>query len=558
MSTRTWDPPGPGAWELERTHFSRPATAFAQESFREGFIRGFQHGTARYGLLLDHLEPAYVNRFGYMQPSPFGAPPGADGPPPKPVLWLLVRLHPKMRARIREGAKARKELRWRSDLAEWDTVDRPAMIKKHLAIQAVDVTQLSDVELCDHVLLVETHLKESHWMHHKYSVPAILIVGDFVAGATEWTGLPAGELLGLLRGSSDISHGFAADELRTAAEAIRASDTAQGLLDVVGNDEQMLADLGADPAAGGAVSAYLNAVRYRCVGYDVGEKCAGELPGLLVDTLRAATKGASAGPADNDAEATIRALVPVEHRTEFDARLAEARLMYRLRDERGVFADGWATGLARRALMEVGRRLAESGRVLDAEHAVELSASEAVGLLGGGEMPSATELADRFTYRESHTIDDAPPFLGGEPGGPPDPSILPGEARRWARANDAALGNLFGVTDAENTDEILIGTPVNAGIYEGTARLVHSAQDFGRIQRGDILVTRNTSPYFNVVLPLLGAIVTDRGGQLSHAAIVAREYGIPGIVGTREATAKIIDGSRVRVDGSTGEVHLLG
>jgi rifampicin phosphotransferase len=99
---------------------------------------------------------------------------------------------------------------------------------------------------------------------------------------------------------------------------------------------------------------------------------------------------------------------------------------------------------------------------------------------------------------------------------------------------------------------------VNSGIYEGTARLVNDAADFGRIQRGDVLVTRMTSPYFNVVLPLLGAIVTDRGGQLCHAAIVAREYGIPGIVGTREATAKIADGARVRVDGTSGEVRLLG
>jgi pyruvate,water dikinase len=72
-----------------------------------------------------------------------------------------------------------------------------------------------------------------------------------------------------------------------------------------------------------------------------------------------------------------------------------------------------------------------------------------------------------------------------------------------------------------------------------------------------VLVTRNTSPYFNVVLPLLGAIVTDRGGQLCHAAIVAREYGIPGVVGTREATTVIPDGARVRVDGTTGEVTVL-
>jgi pyruvate,water dikinase len=105
---------------------------------------------------------------------------------------------------------------------------------------------------------------------------------------------------------------------------------------------------------------------------------------------------------------------------------------------------------------------------------------------------------------------------------------------------------------------VLTGLPVNAGVYEGTARLVQSSADFERIQPGDVLVTRMTSPYFNVVLPLLGAIVTDRGGQLCHAAIVAREYGIPGIVGTREATVKIADGARVRVDGSTGEVRLVG
>jgi pyruvate,water dikinase len=95
-------------------------------------------------------------------------------------------------------------------------------------------------------------------------------------------------------------------------------------------------------------------------------------------------------------------------------------------------------------------------------------------------------------------------------------------------------------------------------VYEGTARLVDKADDFGRIRKGDVLVTRMTSPYFNVVLPLLGAIVTDRGGQLSHAAIVAREYGIPGIVGTRDATTTIADGARIRVDGTTGQVRVLG
>ena len=67
-----------------------------------------------------------------------------------------------------------------------------------------------------------------------------------------------------------------------------------------------------------------------------------------------------------------------------------------------------------------------------------------------------------------------------------------------------------------------------------------------------------TTEAFNILLPLLGAIVTDNGGLLSHSAIVAREYGIPGVVGTREATERIADGTLVRVDGTAGEVTVLG
>jgi rifampicin phosphotransferase len=72
-----------------------------------------------------------------------------------------------------------------------------------------------------------------------------------------------------------------------------------------------------------------------------------------------------------------------------------------------------------------------------------------------------------------------------------------------------------------------------------------------------VLLTESTTEAFNILLPLLGAIVTDSGGLLSHSAIVAREYGIPGVVGTRDATDRISDGAQVRVDGNAGEVTVL-
>ncbi len=80
-------------------------------------------------------------------------------------------------------------------------------------------------------------------------------------------------------------------------------------------------------------------------------------------------------------------------------------------------------------------------------------------------------------------------------------------------------------------------------MYEGPARRVAGPSEFARIVKGDVLVTESTTEAFNILLPLLGAIVTDNGGLLSHSAIVAREYGIPGVVGTREATERIDDGS---------------
>jgi len=289
----------------------------------------------------------------------------------------------------------------------------------------------------------------------------------------------------------------------------------------------------------------------------VCDKNAGEMPDSLVGALRSATSGSTSAPVDTASEKRIRDLVPDAHKADFDERLAEARLMSRLRDERGVYSDGWATGLMRRALLEAGRRLSGRGLLNDAEHAVELSVEEAGELLRGGDGPTADEVADRFVWRTTHTTDDAPELLGGEPGGPPDPSILPPAVRRTERAMGAMLHTLFAPSEREADETTVRGIPVHPGVYEGAARIINNSSEFDRIKPGDVLIARSTSPYFNVVLPMLGAIVTDRGGALSHAAIVAREYGIPGVVGTREATTRIPDGARVRVDGANGEVTIL-
>ena len=293
---RGFEPPGQGPWELESTHFSRPVTAFAQAPFADGFVRGFTEGTSRHGLLLDHMEPGFSRAFMYTQPVAFGAPKGAMGPPPKPVLQLLTRLHPAFRRRIKRSAKAIEGKWWREDLQRWDEADKPAAIARHRSVQAVDVVGSSDEELAQHLVVCAEHMADSIYLHHKYTIPACLPVGDFLAGATDWTGRTSGELLGLLRGRSAISRGFAAVELEDAGKAIASSDPARAILSGPSRAGEKLEALAADPVAGPAVSAYLDAVRWRSVGYDVADKTAGEMPDMLVATLGAAVSGAQRLP----------------------------------------------------------------------------------------------------------------------------------------------------------------------------------------------------------------------------------------------------------------------
>ncbi len=94
-------------------------------------------------------------------------------------------------------------------------------------------------------------------------------------------------------------------------------------------------------------------------------------------------------------------------------------------------------------------------------------------------------------------------------------------------------------------------------MYEGPVRVIRDVEELPSVQQGEVLVASSTGSTFNVVLPLIGALVTERGGVLSHAAIVSREYGLPGIVGCVGATTTLKTGMRVRVDGDKGEVWTI-
>src|SRR6185503_14784911 len=279
------------------------------------------------------------------------------------------------------------------------------------------------------------------------------------------------------------------------------------------------------------------------------------LPEMMLGTIWASREEV-ARPAEDASATKVRDRVPAAHREAFDEMLGHARQINRLRDERGVYNDVWGTGIARQGILEAGRRLVEAGRIDDAELAIEASHAELVTALRGTASLSSATLRDRAAWRRDAPLSQVPPFFGPPPGPPPPPDGLPPHALAAMRAFGTVLEELFGPAP-ESKGATMIGKPVSPGVYAGPARVIANISDMNRLTRGDVLVTASTSPAFNIVLPLLGAIVTDKGGQLSHAAIVAREYGIPAVVGTLRATTTIPDGARVEVDGTRGHVRLL-
>jgi rifampicin phosphotransferase len=229
-----------------------------------------------------------------------------------------------------------------------------------------------------------------------------------------------------------------------------------------------------------------------------------------------------------------------------------------VRDERTYLNDLWSAGIARNAILEAGRRLVTRGLLHDATHAVELTRSELKAMIEGRKGPSAEEVAAHVDFRTKHTTADAPQFLGGQPGGPPPADWLPPDAERAERAIGIVLNEMFAQRDRHAASaQRVTGFAASPGAVTGIARLVLEPSDMARVRKGDLLVTRSTSPAYNALLPLIGGVVTDRGGTLSHAALVAREYGIPAVVGTGNATELIRDGMQVRIDGGAGTVDIL-
>jgi pyruvate,water dikinase len=266
-------------------------------------------------------------------------------------------------------------------------------------------------------------------------------------------------------------------------------------------------------------------------------------PAPLIGTLRFYLGGGGTDPTQRqDAaarrreEATARIcsrLDPVR-RALFTGLLRRAQATAPLRED--ALADvGLAWPQLRRMLRELGRRRAAAGVVAQPDDVFWLHRSE---VLGAQNALAAVVGQRRAVWRGQRQVTP--------------PQMLP-RGSWWERA----FRRWLPATSVDQTGDTIRGIGASAGNVTATARVLVGPADFGRLQPGDVLVASITTPAWTSLFAMASAVVTDIGGPLSHSSIVAREYGIPAVLGTNVATRAIPDGTRVRVDGDAGTVTLL-
>ena len=224
-------------------------------------------------------------------------------------------------------------------------------------------------------------------------------------------------------------------------------------------------------------------------------------------------------------------------RSRFDALLEVAQRYAVLRERQARdFTLGWP--LLRRCALRLGEGLAAQGVIAAADDVFFLSLSE----IDGREGPSEAVAERRRTWECQRRL-VAPLDLGTPP--------------------RAIRTLVHGAAEAARTkpvspDAVLVGEPASPGRASGAVRIVRGPEDFGGFREGEVLVARLTAPAWTPLFGRAAAVVTDGGTLAAHASLVAREYGIPAVVGTGDATLRLRDGQAVTVDGGAGTVELDG
>jgi rifampicin phosphotransferase len=187
--------------------------------------------------------------------------------------------------------------------------------------------------------------------------------------------------------------------------------------------------------------------------------------------------------------------------------------------------------ILRRSLLEMGRRLCDVGVIEEREEVFHLRLEELEAIEDPVALPSTSNAAERLRA-----------------------AVRTRSARREELAGVRLIDPTSVFPQHDRGDALVTGLAASSGSATGPVTVIHGPEEFSRLAPGDVLVCRYTNPAWTTLFQRAAAVVVDSGGPGSHAAIVAREYGIPAVMGTGIGTTTLTDGQLVTVNGTTGRV----
>ena len=255
-----------------------------------------------------------------------------------------------------------------------------------------------------------------------------------------------------------------------------------------------------------------------------------------------------------------------EDRQTFDQLQGTAKLVFPYVENHLFYVEHWFHSIFWNKMRDVARIMKDHGFIAEVEDIWFLNRSEikdalwdlvtswATGTKGYGPLHWPPEIAWRKGVYEKFKQWTPPPAVGT----PPETIAEPFTIVLWGITNEsmAAWAKLREIGDPDKVTE-LTGFAGSPGVAEGVARVCRSVDDINKLADGEILVAPTTSPSWAPAFQKIKACVTDVGGIMCHAAIVCREYGMPAVVGTGQATTILQTGMKIRVDGDTGKITLL-
>lgn len=554
------DPPE-GFWERESSHYPVPLSPLARTTMLVDLTHALREAMGAYSLLLDGLDHMEIGGWVYNRLVPPG---GKDrNPPPDWLAPILFKLVPPLRNRIQGCVTAyRTDVAGRS-IERWYSEWRAFLIKRNAELGAVDLAALTDGELLAHLQSLRQHSREGMVIHMRLNTAIQLSLANFFMGCQELLGWDEAKSMELLSGLSETSSA-PAQAMAGLAERARSNPALKQLL--AGRDPRAIDRLAEiDPAFAEAFAAYVRQWAHRGINYEVADPTLAERPELLLGLVHDQVILSYKGEADAAALAAKRAKVAAEARAaltgrpadreRFDRLLSRAEKAYPIREEHGFYDGSMPVALRRYGYLEAGERLSRRGVIARREDVFFLEADEVEAALQGSD--SRQHLVERRKGERAWVLAHPGPASYGKRPAPPSFAGLPKEAREVHEAVLWTVERVFAATASQRTQtdgSALNGIAASAGTYTGPIRVIRDETEFGKIQPGDVLVCPITSPVWSILFASVGALVTDTGGILSHSAIIAREYRIPAVVATGNATELLRDGQIVTVDGNAGKV----